>query len=102
MPDPEPPGVSLNVPPEALRPLVRQVVEEVLTALEADRAKLGDNRLAWSEAEAARLIGLNVHQLRDERLRGRIRSSSIVGRRIRYTRQDLLDYLHASRERAVG
>src|SRR5262249_32972554 len=54
-------------------------------------------RLAYAEAEAARLIGLKYHQLRDERLRGCIQASQIVGRRIRYLRNDLLDYLTSRR-----
>jgi hypothetical protein len=35
--------------------------------------------------------------LRDERRRGRIHASQIVGRRIRYTREDLMNYLIARR-----
>jgi hypothetical protein len=95
------PALTLNLPPDALRPLIRQVVEEVFAALEADRAKLGDSRLGWSEAEAARLLGLHQHQLRDERLRGRIKFSTIVGKRIRYTRGDLEAYLNARRDGAA-
>jgi hypothetical protein len=38
-------------------------------------------------------LGLHVHQLRDERRRGRIQASQIVGRRIRYLRADLERYL---------
>ena len=40
--------------------------------MEANRAKLGD-KLAYSEAEAARLLGLREHQLRDARLAGKDR-----------------------------
>jgi hypothetical protein len=87
---------QLDLPPAVLRPLIAEVVREVLAALEADRATLPD-KLAYSEAEAARLLSLNPHQLRDERLRGRIAASAIVGGRIRYTRADLLDYLAARR-----
>jgi hypothetical protein len=53
--------------------------------------------LAYSEAEAARLFGLKVHQLRDARLRHEISASQIAGRRIRYTREDLLEYLASHR-----
>jgi hypothetical protein len=45
------------------------------------------------------MIGLAPHRLRDERLRGRITASSIVGRRVRCLRQDLLDYRAAPRQR---
>lgn len=78
---------------EDLRPLVREVVAEVLEQAEAERAKLNDHRIAYSEAEAARMLGLERHQLRDERTRGNIGASVVVGRRIRYTRDDLLEYL---------
>jgi hypothetical protein len=91
----------LSLDPEALKPLVAAVVQEVLAALEADRQAVPD-RLAFSEAEAARLLGLQQHQLRDERLRGRISSSSVVGRRIRYTREDLVGYLQARRVAPPG
>jgi hypothetical protein len=95
-PNGRPQAVSLLLPPELLRPLIAEVVREVLAALEADRARLGD-RLAYSEAEAARLLGLHVHQLRDLRLRGGIRAAKIVGGRIAYTREDLLNYLAGCR-----
>jgi hypothetical protein len=86
-------GLSLAIDAEALRPIVAAVVSEVLAALPAGT---GD-RLAYGEGEAAELLGLQRHQLRDERLRGRISCSKIVGRQIRYTREDLLAYL--ARER---
>jgi hypothetical protein len=88
--------LSLSIDPAALKPLIAAVVAQTLEALERDRATLGD-RIAYSEPEAARLLGLHAHQLRDERLRGRIAASQIVGKRIRYSREDLLDYLAARR-----
>jgi len=60
--------------------------------MESARAVVAD-RLCYSEPEAAAMPGLEPHQLRDERLRRRIKASSIVCRRIRYTRQDLMEYL---------
>jgi hypothetical protein len=84
--------LSLLLNAEMLRPVIQLVVAEVLAALEADRATLPD-RLAYSEAEAARLLGLHQHQLRDERRRGRIAASRIVGGRIAYRREDLAAYL---------
>ena len=89
-------GLLLPVSAEALRPLLRELVAEAVAQLQAHQAAAGD-KVASSEAEAARLLGVNEHVLRDERLRGRIAASQIVGRRIRYTRQDLLDYLMARR-----
>jgi hypothetical protein len=95
------PAVALAVDPAALRPVIVAVVRETLAALEADRARLGD-RLAYSEAEAARLLGLNPHQLRDERLRGRVAASKIVGGRVAYTRADLERYLLERRVSTAG
>jgi hypothetical protein len=88
-----PESIPLTLSAEALRPLISEIVREVVE----QGTRLGNERLAYSESEAAALLGLNVHQLRDERLRGRIASSAIVGKRIRYLREDLLDYLQRGR-----
>jgi hypothetical protein len=85
-------AVSLAVDPDALKPLVAAVVREVLAQVREAEGQLPD-KLCFSEAEAARLLGLNPWQLRDERRRGRITASAIVGNRIRYSRADLLKYL---------
>lgn len=79
-----------------LRPLVVAVVAQTVATLAADSSAIGD-RIAIPEAEAARLLSLEPHVLRDERLRGRIGASQVVGRRILYSRQDLLDYLAGRR-----
>jgi hypothetical protein len=88
--------LSLNLDPEALKPLIAAVVSETLTQLREAEAKL-PARLCYSEPEAARLLGLNPWQLRDERLRGRIAASQVVGRRIRYSRAALIGYLAGQR-----
>src|SRR5262245_42875001 len=103
---PEPPRaarpLALTLDPAALRPLIVEIVGEVVAQLQADRARVAEGRLAYSEPEAAELLGLEPHQLRDERRRGRIAASTVVGRRIRYTREDLLAYLMDRREPAGG
>jgi hypothetical protein len=101
---PAPAPFALTFEAEGLRHLVVEIVAQVLAQLEADRAKLdGDrDRLAFSEEEAARLIGLEPHQLRDERRRGRIAAATVVGRRIRYTREHLLAYLTARTVQAIN
>ncbi len=76
--------------------MIAMVVAETLSQIREDEANIGD-KLAFDEPEAARLLSLKSHQLRDERLRGRISASAMVGRRIRYRRQDLLKYLAARR-----
>ena len=74
----------LNV--EALKPLIEATVVSVLS-------RLPDDRLAYGEAEAAALLGLESYQLRDERLRGRIKASTGPGRKVLYSRDQLLEYL---------
>jgi hypothetical protein len=94
--------LSLYLDPAALRPIIEAVVAETITRVEERRAALPEGRLAYSEEEASRLLGLEPHVLRDERRRGRITGSRVVGRRIRYTRQDLLDYLMRTRTDAAA
>lgn len=88
--------ILLQLNAEILQPIIRQVVEETLLRLEQDRARV-EGKLAYSEPEAARLLGLHYHQLRDERSRQRINASVVVGRRIRYLREDLIAYLMRNR-----
>jgi hypothetical protein len=90
------PALTFALDPQALRPLIAAVVAEALAQLEDVRATL-DDRMAFSEPEAAVLLGLESHQLRDARRRGDVAASALAGGRIRYTRQDLLDYLRARR-----
>lgn len=88
--------LALAFSPDALRPLVEQVIDLALARLAEANAALPD-RLAYSESEAAALLGLAPHVLRDERRRGRIAASTVVGRRVRYVRADLMTYLMARR-----
>lgn len=93
--------MHLTIDRDSLRPLVQAVVEEVLRQLDGQRQSLPEGRLAYSEQEAAALLGLQRHQLRDERLRGRVGSSVIVGGKLRYTRDDLMGYLARQRAEAI-
>lgn len=97
---PPPAALALAIDAAALAPLVRQIVGEVLAQLEAARAAVPESKLCYGESEAAALLDLKPHQLRDERLRGRIAASEIVGRRVRYTRADLMTYLAERRTAA--
>jgi hypothetical protein len=92
--------LSLAIDPSGLDDLIRRVVEATVAQLEAAKAKLPEERLAFSEPEAARMLGLLPHQLRDERHRGAISASIVVGRRVRYRREDLVQYLMARRSEA--
>lgn len=85
-------GIGIQIDVETLQPLIAAVVTEVLKQLDGDAARLG-SRLAWGEAEAAELLGLQPHQLRDERRRGRIKCSQGPGKLILYSRENLLEYL---------
>jgi hypothetical protein len=89
-------GAAFQFDPEAFKPVIEQAVDAAMLRLESARAIAG-GKLCYSEAEAAALLGLKEHQLRDERLRGRINASSIVCRRIRYTYADLMEYLMSRR-----
>ena len=83
--------MNITLDAKDLEPLVKQVVEATLEAVESDRAWVGD-RLAYSKPKAARLLGVAAHCLREERLKGRV-SASVVGRRVMDTRADLLAFL---------
>jgi hypothetical protein len=90
-------GLNLQLDDSALSPLVAAVTEKVLAVLEANRAIVNGAKVAYAEAEAARMLSMNYHQLRDERVRGRILASVGPGRKILYCREDLLRYLAARR-----
>ena len=88
--------MKLEIRPEELRPVIEEVVAETMAKLEA-RRDLVNGKLAFSEYEAAQLISLTERQLADERRRGRIKASAVVGRRIRYLRSDLIAYMLSRR-----
>jgi hypothetical protein len=77
-----------------LEPLITKVVAKVLAQREVNGEKLGD-RLAYNEAEAAALLGVKAHVLRDCRLRGELVGSK-VGKRVMYSRDTLLKFLAAN------
>jgi hypothetical protein len=81
---------------EDLRPLVQLAVAEALDRLEAERAKL-QGRLAFTEPEAAVLLGVRPHVVRDCRRRGELQGAK-VGSKIVYTRADLLEFLDRQKE----
>lgn len=83
--------MKLDLEAEDLRPLVEQVVAAVLDRLRAAEAQTG-SRLGYREAEAAELLGLRPHQLRDARRRGEIRAAK-VGKVNVYPRGELLRLL---------
>ena len=82
-----------------LRPVVHLAVAEALDRMEEERAKL-NGRLAFTEPEAAVLLGVKPHVLRDCRRRGELQGAK-VGSRIVYTRADLLDFLERQKENCL-
>jgi hypothetical protein len=68
------------------------LIQEVLA--EAGPIDWPAGRVALDEAEAARACGVARHVLRDLRLSGRIKGRKL-GRKIVYTRQDVLAALEA-------
>lgn len=84
--------LSINFNANELKPLIGTIVSEVMEQLQSDDEML-NHRLAFSEDEAAKLLAMKPHQLRDERYRGRIGASHVVKDGIRYTREDLRQYL---------
>lgn len=80
---------------DELRPLIEQVVTETLNRFEAERAKLR-GRLDYTEAEAAALMGVERHVLRDARLRGEIEGSR-VGKQTVYTPDEINRFFHNQR-----
>lgn len=80
---------------EALRPLIKEVIKE--TVAEINGQSTNDSRIAYSEAEAAQMIGLTQRQLAEERRDGRIQASQTRGGRIRYLKSDLVEYLRSRR-----
>jgi len=68
--------MQVTIDPAELEPVITATILATLLAIKADEDRLGD-RLAFSEPEAARLLSMQPHQLRDERLRGRLGASGI-------------------------
>ena len=74
---------------EVLKELVREVLQEVLSA---DGFGIASERLTLTQREAAQAIGVKSHVLRDLRLSGELRGSR-VGKRIVYEVSELRDFL---------
>jgi len=92
--------MQLIVDAVELKALVRDVIRETLAELRASGETLGidrDGPIAISEAEAAHRLGLQRHQLRDQRLKGRVPFSRGPRGRILYRTSDLEAYLAARR-----
>lgn len=77
---------------DSLRPLLAAIAREAVEASRGAEAKVPDGRLAFPEPEAAGLLGLRPHVLRDCRLRGEL-SGKKAGKQTIYSRDELLKWL---------
>ena len=75
-----------------LRSLIQTVVTETLDERESRQAE-NQGPLAYWEPDAAALIGVKPHALRDARYRGELVGSE-VGKRIVYLHDELMEFLH--------
>ena len=85
---------KLELDPDELRPLITTIVTEVLNS--THQIGLPDDRIAYTEPEAAAMLGVRPHVLRDARLRGEIEAST-CGKRIVYTLEALRAFLVRNR-----
>lgn len=83
--------------PDDLRPVIDAAVRSALDQQQAEAATLNPDRISYYEPEAAQLVGIPSHVLRDARLRGEIVGSRI-GKRIVYERAELLRFIREKRE----
>ena len=80
-----------------LQPIIAAAVRATLAEVETEQFKL-NGRLAYPEPEAAALLGVERHVLRDCRLRGEIEARK-VGAKIVYSRESLLRFLNGGNGR---
>lgn len=82
---------------EQLANMIEKIIFDSFQKMEHTNISLG-NRLSFTEPEAAALLGVERYALRDARLRGEVEASK-VGRRILYSRDQLLRLLQKNRIR---
>lgn len=80
----------LSIDKDALRPLVEEVVTQTVELVGSQRDLLGD-QLVFTEPEAAALLRVKPHVLRDCRRRGQIEGFPI-GNKIHYNRAEILRF----------
>jgi len=88
--------MSVSIDIDAFRPLVELVVQTTLNAVRDAESQLPIGRLAFNEEEAANLLGVAKHVLREARYDGKV-SGSRVGRGVVYQRDELLAFLTRQR-----
>ena len=88
--------MKLELDTAEVAPLVEQITRQVVAEL-SPLLQAGRDRIAWSEPEAAALLGWPDHRLKDARLRGAI-TYTRIGRGAYYQMRDLQRFLAAGRE----
>ena len=74
-----------------LKPIISAVVREVLNEVKEESERL-NGQLAYTQPQAAAVLGVEPNVLRDCRLRGELIGSR-VGKKILYSREELLQFL---------
>jgi len=78
-----------------LKPIIAEVVGQVLRELAG--SPLCSQQIGFTEAQAAALIGLPKHQLRDARVRGDIKATVRPGmKQVMYSRRALLAFVEGN------
>ena len=81
---------------DAIRPLLIEIIREAVA--DATPRPAAENELrVYTEAQAAELLQLKTHNLREARKAGKIAYTRTVGRRIAYSRQDVESFLQRER-----
>lgn len=87
--------MKIELSPADLEPLIETVVARVVAKMAP--ANVDVDKLAWTEENAAKLLDIPRHVLRDARLAGEIVGSR-AGKRVVYQKADLLGYLAKRRD----
>jgi len=82
----------MKLEPSDLATIAEAVANRLQQLADTDSRLGNQDRIGFPEAEAAELLGIPQHVLRDCRLRGEILARKI-GKRFVYSRQTLLDHL---------
>ena len=85
---------------ESLRPLLSEIVRDAVAGLATKQPATNDEPRVYTESQAAELLQLQKHNLREARKAGKIAFTRTVGRRIAYTKQDIDDFLKRERVEA--
>jgi hypothetical protein len=90
-------GVHIELEEAVFQSLVDTAVQRALARIGEERTRL-NGRLAYTEPEAAALVGVKPYVLRDCRRRGELPGAK-VGSKIVYTRSDLEAFLERQKEK---